>query len=74
MRDGNGGYRTVDGRWTVTPCVMGDGVNSNGGWSTGRKSWALTDTTGQATLGLGGSRKILDRLYEVKDVIAWNSK
>ncbi len=74
VRDGNGGYSTPDGRWTVTPLTgMGAGVTGwagGRGWSNGRKAWSITDTTGAVRLGLGGATKVVDHLYEARDLIA----
>lgn len=72
VKDGDGGYRTADGRWTVVPVHMGQGITGwagGRGWSNGRKEWQVTDTTGQARLGIGGPRKIVTRLYEARDLI-----
>lgn len=68
-KDGDGGYVTPDGRWVVEPVTMGAGVNNNRGWSNGRRAWRVTDTTGAARLGIGGSTAVRDRLWEVRDLI-----
>lgn len=74
-RDGNGGYKTADGRWTVTPITMGAGVTGwagGRGWSNGRREWLLADTTNQAQLSAMGPRhqRIVQALWEARDVIA----
>lgn len=70
VRDGHGGYRTVDGRWTVAPISnMGSGTTGwagGRGWSNGRRCWVLTDTTGRVAFRASGSAKherIVDRLH-----------
>lgn len=70
-RDGNGGYRTPDGRFTLVPVNMGEGVSNGRRWSKGRKEWRLTDTSGAATLGAYGNRPsmIVDTLYRARDII-----
>lgn len=70
-KDGNGGYVSPDGRWTVNPVQIGAGVNNNKGWSKGHREWRLTDTTGQATLSVYGNRSqvILGALWRVRDMI-----
>lgn len=73
IKDGQGGYATPDGRWTVRPVDgMGAGVNNNGGWSSGKRVWRVTDTTGVAVLSRYGnpSEALRDRLCEVRDLIA----
>lgn len=66
VKDGNGGYRTPDGRFTVSPVTMGDGPRNQG-----HKEWHLVDTTGRAKMGWNGRSEItLWRLYDVRDMIA----
>jgi hypothetical protein len=48
--DGQGGYRSADGRWIVRPEVVALS-------SSGRKRWYLTDTTGRASLRMAVTRK-----------------
>jgi hypothetical protein len=70
-RDGDGGYQTADGRFTVRPVTMGEGTNNNRGWSPGHREWLLTDTTGRAVLHpVTGATRVMTRLYDVRDVIA----
>lgn len=69
VRDGKGGYATPDGRWTVRPVTMGGGTSNGRRWSNGRREWRVTDTTGAARLGSGGSTCTLNTLWRVRDLI-----
>jgi hypothetical protein len=65
------GYATPDGRFVITPVIMGEGYSS-GGYSKGYREWQVTDTTGVAKISRWGdnSTTIRTRLYEVRGLIA----
>lgn len=71
-RQPDGTWATPDGRFTVVPVIMGDGVNNNGGYSNGHREWQVTDTTGVAKISQWGDRStaIRTRLYEARGLIA----
>lgn len=74
-RTDDGGYVTRDGRWTVTPVVMGAGTSNGRRWSNGRREWSLTDTTGRATLSRHGkSSVVVDALWRARDIIAHHER
>jgi hypothetical protein len=71
-RDGHGGYVTPDGRYAVRPITMGMGVNSNGGWSPGRREWEITAPDGVEIAGRFGPRnqRVVHTIYAARQVIA----
>ncbi len=69
------GYATADGRWTVEPVTMGEGVNGNRGWSKGKREWRITDTTSQATLGMYGRPSlVVPALWRARDIIDYHQE
>lgn len=71
-RDGQGGYTYADGRFTIEPCIIGEGVNNNGGWSPGKKNWHVIDHQGQRFKRLGRlvNETTEDTLSDARDRIA----
>ncbi|MBM4570249.1 hypothetical protein GS896_27495 [Rhodococcus hoagii] len=70
------GYATQDGRWTVNPVTMGSGVTGwagGTGWSNGHREWEVTDTAGQIIFPGNRHSKIVQRLYEARDLISRHS-
>lgn len=71
----DGSYATTDGRFTVTPHLMGGGTTGwagGRGWSNGHRAWWVEDTTGVATLSqYGKHRTVCDRLYQARSLIAY---
>jgi hypothetical protein len=63
------GYESQDGRFTVKPVTIGEGINNNRQWSKGHREWQVTDTTGQARLGIGGPTIVVHALYAARDLI-----
>jgi hypothetical protein len=52
------GYATVDGRYQVTPKIIGDGPRNKG-----HKEWRVTDT-------VTGDHRLAYRLYNAREWIA----
>lgn len=78
-RDGNGGYTTADGRWTIKPVRMGGGTTGwagGRGWSNGHKAWHITDTTGKAVIAQYGpkNQRTVDALWEARDLIDYYTR